>query len=127
MLLLQKRCYEKKVDTFFFTARASSYVLCSQKKKLIVSFFFIFSKGELTIDEEEFFPSLSLLVSHYERDADGLCTQLTLPLLQQPGDRAEKAFKDAGWVIDRTELTIGAVVSCKKHCLEIYLKLDKKK
>lgn len=33
-------------------------------------------KFTLTIDDEEFFDNLELLVEHYQRDADGLCTQL---------------------------------------------------
>lgn len=31
---------------------------------------------KLTIDDEEYFDNLSMLIAHYRKDADGLCTQL---------------------------------------------------
>lgn len=40
------------------------------------------NKPMLTIDDEEYFDNLPLLIAHYRKDADGLCTQLKdcLPL-----------------------------------------------
>lgn len=36
--------------------------------------------GVYTCDDEEFFETLSALVAHYKRDADGLSHRLTIPL-----------------------------------------------
>lgn len=30
----------------------------------------------MTIDDEEFFENLDMLIEHYKKDADGLCTRL---------------------------------------------------
>ena len=65
----------------------------------------------MTIDEDEFFENLSQLVAHYRLDADGLCTQLTKELSskEQNGgyhDVDLKAFKDAGWVIEDSDIKV---------------------
>ena len=57
-------------------------------------------------------------LQHYEQDADGLCTQLLKPLpkrkpLEFDCDD-EKAFKDAGWVINRKDLQVGWIINRKE-------------
>ncbi|KAF2356678.1 SH2 domain [Trinorchestia longiramus] len=87
------------------------YTLCVCYQNKVEHYRVIYKNGQLTIDEEEFFLQLTDLVAHYEQDADGLCTQLTRALPKQGnieyGDTAQKAFKDAGWVINRKELKVG--------------------
>ncbi|ETN70606.1 SH2 domain protein [Necator americanus] len=39
------------------------------------------SGGQITCDNEEFFANLTQLVSHYKRDADGLCHRLVTPII----------------------------------------------
>ncbi|KAG7166655.1 Tyrosine-protein kinase CSK-like 1 [Homarus americanus] len=70
----------------------------------------IYKDNKLTIDEEEFFEHLTKLVEHYEKDADGLCTQLKRSVPKQ-GRRedavdAVKLFKAAGWSINRQDLKL---------------------
>lgn len=90
----------------------------------------------LTIDEEEYFDTLSMLVRHYTRDADGLCTNLrhalsrhdfqppeSSPTFDRDGkdesdDGAKflsvhaQAFKAAGWMIAPHELQLGESLGC---------------
>jgi c-src tyrosine kinase len=65
-----------------------------------------YKNNQLTIDDEEFFKNLALLVEHYEQDADGLCTQLTKSLPKQDFCVDLKAFDEAGWVIQTHELEL---------------------
>lgn len=65
--------------------------------------------NKLTIDDEEHFENLALLVEHYMEDADGLCTRLKKPLYKQ--GKLDfcvdpKAFVEAGWVIQTHELKL---------------------
>ena len=69
----------------------------------------------MTIDEDEFFENLSELVRHYKADADGLCTQLTKELKNESAESGKnggyhdvdlKAFKEAGWVIEESDITV---------------------
>ena len=69
----------------------------------------------MTIDEDEFFENLSQLVNHYKQDADGLCTQLTKELKSESSEGGKNgryhdvdlnAFKEAGWVIEESEIKV---------------------
>lgn len=73
--------------------------------------------NKFTVDEEEYFTSLIELIKHYEKDADGLCTRLTQPLVKkQDMSLSSKIFKDTfqkeGWTFRiediRYEEKIGA-------------------
>uniref|UniRef100_A0A2S2PMB6 Tyrosine-protein kinase CSK n=1 Tax=Schizaphis graminum TaxID=13262 RepID=A0A2S2PMB6_SCHGA len=68
-----------------------------------------YKDNQLTIDDEEFFENLSQLVEHYQKDADGLCTQLTKSLPKKGKQEFcidTKSFIDAGWVIQEQELQV---------------------
>ena len=64
----------------------------------------------LTIDEEEYFETLSQLVEHYEMDADGLCTRLTHALPKKGvhcnGTADKRAFEMTGWLIKSQDICI---------------------
>lgn len=52
------------------------YTLCVCWQNKVEHYRVKYHDRQLTIDDEEFFESLNQLVEHYQRDADGLCTQL---------------------------------------------------
>lgn len=61
--------------------------------------------GKLTIDEEVFFDSLEELIQHYERDADGLCTNLRKPVVKQGGREFKvDARKFVNWEISPRDI-----------------------
>lgn len=52
---------------------------------------------------------LSLMLQHYEKDADGLCTRLSKPLWKTGNNFTTVNFKDferGGWVINADYLDI---------------------
>ncbi|XP_001952482.1 tyrosine-protein kinase CSK [Acyrthosiphon pisum] len=72
-----------------------------------------YKDNQLTIDDEEFFENLSQLVEHYQKDADGLCTQLTKSLPKKGKQEFcidTKSFIDAGWVIQEQELQLNETI-----------------
>ncbi|XP_066980904.1 tyrosine-protein kinase CSK-like isoform X4 [Macrobrachium rosenbergii] len=86
------------------------YTLCVCFSDKVEHYRVIYKDNKLTIDEEEFFDHLTKLVEHYEQDADGLCTQLKRSVPKQ-GKRQYsvdpvKAFKAAGWSINRHDLRL---------------------
>ncbi|KJH46169.1 SH2 domain protein [Dictyocaulus viviparus] len=75
--------------------------------------------GQITCDNEEFFSNLTQLVSHYKRDADGLCHRLVTPIICENykilanhanlEDRTS-AFLKAGLVIPYGEIRFGDII-----------------
>lgn len=65
---------------------------------------------KLTIDDEEYFDDLNQLVEHYEKDADGLCTQLMKPLAKaemHPIVMDSNEFLKKGcWMINEKDLQL---------------------
>jgi hypothetical protein len=52
-------------------------------------------------------------LQHYQLDADGLCSQLTIPVPKKGNPEVcvdTKAFEDAGWVIASHDLQLGDVL-----------------
>lgn len=96
------------------------YTLCVCFDNRVEHYRIILKDDRITIDEEEFFDTLTSLVLHYQADADGLCTVLGEPLArdpaaQLPGTPAaaaaplvidKSAFEQAGWVINRDDITL---------------------
>lgn len=85
------------------------YTLCVCFEGKVEHYRIIFEDDRITIDEEEYFENLTKLVEHYQEDADGLCTALGDPLLQQGGQAFsvdKKDFVKAGWTIRREDLTV---------------------
>ena len=52
------------------------YTLCVVANKGVDHYRIITTRGKISIDEEEFFDSLEDLIAHYEKDSDGLSTNL---------------------------------------------------
>ncbi|CAO4360948.1 unnamed protein product [Caenorhabditis nigoni] len=86
------------------------------------------SGGQLTCDKEEYFSNLTQLVSHYKRDADGLCHRLVTPIICETAtfssngsssfgssstvdleDRTS-VFRHAGLVIPSNEIDVGDTI-----------------
>ncbi|XP_058802342.1 tyrosine-protein kinase CSK isoform X2 [Phymastichus coffea] len=101
-------------DNGLFLVRESTnfpgdYTLCVCYQGKVQHYRVKYKNNQLTIDDEEFFENLALLVEHYEQDADGLCTQLMKPLPKQGKQDFcvdPKAFIEAGWVIHTDELEL---------------------
>ncbi|CAI4225346.1 unnamed protein product [Auanema sp. JU1783] len=73
--------------------------------------------GQLTCDNEEFFSNLTQLVSHYKRDADGLCHRLVTPVIAEqhrirPTNIEDRTsvFVNAGLVIPTDEIRLGDII-----------------
>lgn len=89
------------------------YTLCVAFSNKVEHYRVIYRDNKLTIDEEEFFENLTQLVEHYEKDADGLCTQLKRSVPKKGNldfSVDSKAFEMAGWVINKIELKLGEVI-----------------
>ncbi|KAI6192776.1 Tyrosine-protein kinase Abl [Aphelenchoides besseyi] len=74
---------------------------------------------QYTCDHEEMFDNLIQLVSHYKRDADGLCHRLVTPqvseafrLQYESANREERCreFQRAGAIVPRNEVQLGDVI-----------------
>ncbi|TKR94788.1 hypothetical protein L596_009030 [Steinernema carpocapsae] len=74
---------------------------------------------QLTCDHEETFDNLTQLVSHYKRDADGLCHRLVTPMISESFrlsceaanfDERQLEFRRAGLLIQRSDLLTGDVI-----------------
>ncbi|CAB3407911.1 unnamed protein product [Caenorhabditis bovis] len=82
--------------------------------------------GQITCDNEEYFSNLTQLVSHYKRDADGLCHRLVTPIICETGsfpsngsssygsgadlDDRTSVFRQAGLVIPSSEVRVGETI-----------------
>ena len=44
-----------------------------------------YKNNEYTIDDEDTFENLTQMVEHYQQDADGLATQLKIPMVNMSG------------------------------------------
>jgi len=96
------------------------YTLCVCFDNRVEHYRIILKDDRITIDEEEYFDTLTSLVQHYQADADGLCTVLMEPLGREtglatpPDDEAPPApfiidksvFEQSGWVINRDDITL---------------------
>jgi len=102
-----------KEDGLFLVRESTNfpgdYTLCVCYQGKVEHYRVKYKDNQLTIDDEEFFENLSQLVEHYEQDADGLCTQLTKSLPKKGKQDFcvdSKAFVEAGWMIQETELEL---------------------
>ncbi|XP_017493174.1 PREDICTED: tyrosine-protein kinase CSK-like [Rhagoletis zephyria] len=97
------------------------YALCVCFNGRVEHYRVIYKDSQLTIDEEEYFDTLSKLVEHYCLDADGLCTRLRINHHNHTHNHNHnnnnnnhlldpKAFEEAGWVIRMSELKLGEVL-----------------
>ncbi|XP_070542818.1 tyrosine-protein kinase CSK-like [Ptychodera flava] len=106
-----------KKDGLFLVRESTNYkgdyTLCVCYQGRVEHYRIIYKRNKMTIDEEEFFETLTQLVEHYENDADGLVTRLEKPLPKQGGLEFcvdARAFEDAGWAIQRRELRMGKAI-----------------
>ncbi|XP_077988655.1 tyrosine-protein kinase CSK-like [Glandiceps talaboti] len=106
-----------KEDGLFLVRESTNfkgdYTLCVCFGNKVEHYRIIYKHNKMTIDEEEFFETLTQLVEHYENDADGLVTKLEKALPKQGGleySVAARAFEDAGWSINKAELNLGRTI-----------------
>ncbi|XP_055850132.1 uncharacterized protein LOC129914768 [Episyrphus balteatus] len=101
-------------DDGLFLVRESTnfpgdYTLCVCFQGKVEHYRVKYLENKLTIDDEEYFENLGQLVAHYEKDADGLCTQL-IKCLPKMGRQEfcinSKDFADKGWVIPEADLQL---------------------
>ncbi|KAI6652241.1 Tyrosine-protein kinase CSK [Oopsacas minuta] len=89
------------------------YTLCVAFDGKVEHYRVINKFNKVTIDEEEFFNSLTDLVAHYESDADGLCIKL-LKCVPKAGAKEYEVnlsdFAQAGWLIKKRDLEFGEVL-----------------
>uniref|UniRef100_A0A7N8X3W4 Tyrosine-protein kinase n=1 Tax=Mastacembelus armatus TaxID=205130 RepID=A0A7N8X3W4_9TELE len=86
------------------------YTLCVSCDGKVEHYRIIYHDGKLTIDDEEYFENLMQLVEHYTKDADGLCTRLIKPKLEEGTVAAQDEFSRSGWVINRKDLKLQQVI-----------------
>ncbi|OQV23738.1 Tyrosine-protein kinase CSK [Hypsibius exemplaris] len=89
------------------------YTLCVSFGGRVEHYHIIYRDHHLTIDEEEMFETLGQLVEHYQNDADGLCTSLTIPVPKKGNPEVcfdTKDFQNAGWVIPNDDVKLGDVL-----------------
>lgn len=92
------------------------YTLCVRAGGRLVDHYRIqYVKGEMTVDQEQFFKSFDALIEYYkvENDDHGLSTLLKTPLVKQGGKEFKvdaKKFKEGGWEIQPKDLIFGAAL-----------------
>uniref|UniRef100_A0A8C7DM22 Tyrosine-protein kinase n=1 Tax=Oncorhynchus kisutch TaxID=8019 RepID=A0A8C7DM22_ONCKI len=82
------------------------YTLCVSCDGKVEHYRIVYKEGKLSIDEEAFFENLMQLVEHYTKDADGLCTKLIKPKLEEGTVAAQDEFSRSGWALNRKEINI---------------------
>lgn len=112
-----ERLLEARDDGLFLVRESTNfpgdYTLCVCHNDKVEHYHVILSNSQLTIDEEEFFDSLSQLIEHYEKDADGLCTRLKSSVPKKGALEFSvdiNAFEEAGWVIKEKDLQLGELL-----------------
>ncbi|XP_061630793.1 tyrosine-protein kinase CSK-like isoform X1 [Phyllopteryx taeniolatus] len=68
------------------------------------------TNSKLTIDDETYFDNLIQLVEHYKIIADGLCTCLSTPKLEQKTVAVQDEFLRGGWVKNRKDFVLQKVI-----------------
>uniref|UniRef100_A0A672F5U5 Tyrosine-protein kinase n=1 Tax=Salarias fasciatus TaxID=181472 RepID=A0A672F5U5_SALFA len=102
-------------ETGLFLVRESTnfpgdYTLCVSCEGKVEHYRIIYAKGKLTIDEEGYFENLMQLVEHYSKDADGLCTRLIKPKVEEGTVAAQDEFSRSGWSLNRKDLKLDQVI-----------------
>lgn len=85
------------------------YTLCVCFQAKVEHYRVKYLDNKLTIDDEEYFENLGQIVAHYEKDADGLCTQLHKCLPKEGKQEYcinSKDFLDKGWAIPESDLLL---------------------
>ncbi|KAM6936975.1 tyrosine-protein kinase CSK-like [Xenentodon cancila] len=105
----------KPPETGLFLVRESTnfpgdYTLCVSCDGKVEHYRIIYKNGKLTIDEEVYFENLMQLVEHYTKDADGLCTKLMKPKLEEGTVAAQDEFSRGGWSMSRKDLKLQQVI-----------------
>nr|CAD2149730.1 unnamed protein product [Meloidogyne enterolobii] len=107
----------------FLIRRSENYpgdfTLCVAHNYKVEHYRIYIVNGLFTCDKEELFESLTQLVAHYKRDADGLCHRLISPLLCESSkhvyepkffEERRAEFARAGVLLSINELRLGSVI-----------------
>lgn len=75
---------QPRTDGLFLVRESTNfpgdYTLCVCYQNKVEHYRVKYHERNLTIDDEEFFENLEMLIEHYKNDADGLCTKLVKPV-----------------------------------------------
>lgn len=85
------------------------YTLCVCYQNKVEHYRVKYHEKNLTIDDEEFFENLEMLIEHYKNDADGLCTKLVKPLPK----KNTASHADDLFIINEQELEVKWSVSIR--------------
>ena len=89
------------------------YTLCVCYEKKIEYYRIVAKENRVTIDQQKLFENLSQLVNNYKKEADTICTNLTLETKCVSEESSKnggyhdvdlKAFDEAGWVIEERDI-----------------------
>ncbi|MFH4978153.1 hypothetical protein AB6A40_004862 [Gnathostoma spinigerum] len=118
----EKLLFSKPDGTFLVresTNFPGDFTLCMAYNGKVEHYRIYQENGSLTCDHEENFDNLTQLISHYKRDADGLCHRLVTPLIWEkfriPYDASSiddrsRVFQQASLVIRRCDIRLGATI-----------------
>lgn len=118
-----ERLLANKPDGTFLVRESTNYpgdfTLCMTFRGKVEHYRIYQNNGLLTCDHEENFENLTQLISHYKRDADGLCHRLVTPIIGEKfriprdaltlDDRA-RVFRQASLVIRRCDIRLGDTI-----------------
>jgi c-src tyrosine kinase len=118
----EKLLRSKSDGTFLIrnsTNYPGDYTLCVSCKGRVEHYRIYLINDQYSCDKEELFDNLTQLVSHYKRDADGLCHRLVTPLVSDTfkiscesasWDERFREFERAKVIIPQSELQLGEVI-----------------
>jgi c-src tyrosine kinase len=95
------------------------YTLCVANAGKVEHYRIYLINGQLSCDKEEMFDNLTQLVSHYKRDADGLCHRLVTPLISDAfklsyesanWEEQKQLFRKSNFLIHKSDLQLGDVI-----------------
>ncbi|VDK43743.1 unnamed protein product [Anisakis simplex] len=118
-----ERLLADKADGTFLVRESTNFpgdfTLCMTYRGKVEHYRIYQTNGLLTCDHEENFENLTQLISHYKRDADGLCHRLVTPIIEEKFkigrdsvniDDRIRVFRQASLVIKRADIKLGDTI-----------------
>uniref|UniRef100_A0A914YU23 Tyrosine-protein kinase n=1 Tax=Panagrolaimus superbus TaxID=310955 RepID=A0A914YU23_9BILA len=118
-----EKLLKSRSDGTFLIRNSTNYpgdfTLCVSCNGKVEHYRIYLVNGQLSCDKEEMFDNLTQLVSHYKRDADGLCHRLVTPLISDVfkisyesanWEEQKQLFRNSNFLINRSDLQLGDVI-----------------
>ncbi|KAL3108589.1 hypothetical protein niasHT_015511 [Heterodera trifolii] len=121
-----EKCLQSCADGTFLIRNSTNYpgdfTLCVACNLRVEHYRIYLVNDHFTCDKEELFDTLTQLVSHYKRDADGLCHRLVCPYISEECQRQrthidlalveerKKEFEQAALLLSVDHLRLGTVI-----------------